>query len=273
MRFLSTYIWLIAFVAFISTSCTTTNQGAASHIYSKNVKDSFELYVDLPEGYKPDTGYSVVFYMDANLKSGNELRRQIRLSENKERLSKVIFVGIGHIGNYRILRRRDFLPPEISRGTISQSTDPEYGHAESFYNFLEDELIPFIAETYPNNGRHTLIGHSFSGLFAFYCLLKPSPLFTNYVAISPSLWVNSSDIFEWEEKFNATNNSLKATLYHSCGTGEWANRVLSSSRKMKQVLKDRNYEGLNYIYAEHKRKTHHATVPVSLEYVLRNISL
>lgn len=229
--------------------------------------------MNLPKDYKPDTGYSIVLYLDANLKSGTEIRRQIALEENRDRLSKVIFIGVGHIGNYRKLRRRDFLPPLLTNGTPTISTDPGYGHAEKFYLFLEEELIPFINETYANDGKYTLVGHSFGGLFAFYCLLKPSSLFTNYVAISPSLWVNSSDIFEWEERLHSNAKELNASLYHSCGKGEWANRVLSSSRKMKALLSSRKYSGLHYIYTEHPGKTHHATVPVSIEYMFRSLNL
>lgn len=258
----------LIFVSIIS--CTIPQQESTPTIHSDYVNDDFELYIDLPAGYSSTKEYSLVFYMDANLKLGTEIRRQIRLEQNIRHLEEVIFIGIGHIGNYRTLRRRDFIPPEFTDGRFIQSKAENFGHADNFYKFLTLELIPLINEQYPNNGRFSYIGHSFSGLFAFYCLFQPEIIFTNHIALSPSLWVNYDNIFELEA-FVSTGRPEKDTyLYHAAGTGEWANKVLSTSRSMKEVLEKRAYPRLNYQYTEHKGKGHNGVVPVSLEYVLKN---
>ncbi len=253
-------------------SCSSKRNTSVPAIYSENVKDSFELYIDLPAGYHPDSNiYSVAYYMDANLKMGKEIRRQIRLEGNQKNLENVIFVGIGHIGNYRKRRRRDFIPPVMKNGTIKESNDPDFGHADIFYQFLTKELIPYINEQYPNNGNYTYIGHSFSGLFAFYCLFQPQPVFKNYVALSPSLWANYNNFYEYEKDFSSRQKTLNATLYHACGTAEWSNKVLSTSRDMSRILDDREYPGLNYTFVEHPGKNHNGVVPVSLGYLLKNL--
>lgn len=261
-------IFLILLIA-----CSATRSPSAKTIYSQHVKDSFELYIDLPQDYKKGSNYSVVFYMDANLKSGKELRRQINLDSNMRKLGNVIFVGIGHIGDYRVLRRRDLIPPVIKGNDTMQSKDPEFGHADKFYLFLTSELIPYVNEHYPNNGKYTFMGHSFGGLFAFYCFTKPGQPFKNLIAMSPSLWVNNNNFFESEMRFYKYQLKTDVLLYHSCGTGEWINKVLYTSRKMQDTLNTRNYPGLRYIYSEHEGKDHNGVVPVSLEYVLQNIDL
>ena len=259
-------------VTTVLFSCSTVRSSSASVIYSHNVKDSFELYVNLPDGYSSGNSYSVVFYVDANLKSGKELRRQIAIDSNRSRLQQVIFVGIGHIGNYRAKRRRDLIPPVMKNATTYRSSDPYYGQAHNFYAFLTTELVPFVNDHYPNNGRFSFIGHSFGGLFGFYCFTKPSPVFKNIIAMSPSLWVNNDNFFTAEEQlWRSGVRERNVTLFHSCGSAEWMNRVLSSSRRMRDIVQKRYYQGLNYTYLEHQGENHNGVVPVSLQYVISNV--
>jgi predicted alpha/beta superfamily hydrolase len=263
--------WMLM-LAIGAISCTRHRNPTVPAIYSHFVKDSFELYIDLPPAYQPNQpDYSVAFYMDANLKMGKEIRRQIQLPENAKNLKHVIFVGVGHIGSYRKLRRRDFIPPVLKNKKIEASHDPDFGHADLFYQFLSVELIPYIQQHYPNNGRYSLIGHSFSGLFAFYCMYQPNPIFKNYVALSPSLWANYNNLFDYENNLGTEQKNLSCTLYHACGTAEWMNKVLSSSRKMNQRITSGTYPHVNYIYQEHPGKNHNGVVPVSLQYILHNL--
>jgi tetratricopeptide (TPR) repeat protein len=63
----------------------------------------------------------------------------------------------------------------------------ENGEAESFSNFIEKELIPYVENKYPVTNFRTIIGHSYGGLFTIYSLLNHPNLFANYLAIDPSL--------------------------------------------------------------------------------------
>lgn len=261
--------YLIVLLALCS--CSHIRSTSVPTIYSEFVNDDFELYIDLPPQYSADSSYSVAFYMDANLRLGGQLRELIKRKENAENLSKVIFVGIGHTGNYRHQRRRDFIPPNVENGRVVQSKVVNFGHADAFYSFLSKELIPHINQQYPNNGRYSYIGHSFSGLFAFYAMLQPELIFKNHIALSPSLWVNYNNFFEMEEGFDSDKTTMDTYLYHACGTTEWVNKVRSTSRRMREVLNKRAYKELTYEYVEHAGKGHNGVVPVSLDYVLKHI--
>lgn len=233
-------------------------------LWSEEVGDAFDLYIDLPEGYcTADSNYSVVFYMDANLKMGKEIRRQIHLPANTGKWQRVIFVGVGHLGYYRQLRRRDFIPPQLMEGIPQPVARKYFGHADRFYRFISKELIPHIRKLHPNNGNYTFVGHSFSGLFALYCLFQPDSPFRHYYAISPSLWANNRCIFDYEKKYYTNATLPPATVYHSCGSAEWVNKVLYSSRDMHDTLK-RHYPGLTYTYRELPGKSHNGTVPVAI---------
>ncbi len=278
INFISSFFnkWCSAFfLLFIITlySCITKRGSDSVVVYSTAVQDSFEIYTTLPQGYNANETYSIVFYMDANLKTGKEVRKQISLPENLAQLKKVIFIGVGHMGNYRELRRRDFIPPIVKKDDTVISNKKNFGHADKFYDFLATELIPLVQGKYKTNKRYSIIGHSFSGLFSFYCLLKKPDLFTNYIALSPSLWVNYRNYFDQEEWFNNQQKKMEGYLYHSCGSLEWINKVLNSSRNMRNVLTTRNYPDLKYTYQEHKGKNHNGVLGVSLEYVIKNAPL
>ena len=65
--------------------------------------------------------------------------------------------------------------------------EQENGKAANFSKFIETELIPFVEHKYPVTNFRSLIGHSYGGLFTIYTLINHSHLFSNYLAIDPSL--------------------------------------------------------------------------------------
>ncbi len=97
-------------------------------------------------------------------------------------MPEMVVVGISNGKN----RLRDLTTSTIET-KYGLPFNEENGEAESFSNFIEKELIPYIENKYPVTNFRTLIGHSYGGLFAIYTLLKHSQLFANYLAIDPSL--------------------------------------------------------------------------------------
>lgn len=257
---------LLIILGFIMLSCRH-NTAPEMVIYSHAVKDSFELYIDTPPGINSNQPYDVVYYCDANLRSGKKLRALIQKSAYAEKVHHTIFVGIGHTGPYRMLRRRDFTVPRIEGGdTLGRSANN--GQIENFYQFMKTELIPMINAAYNTNpDNNSILGHSLSGLFVFYCLFKNDTLFRNYYALSPSLWINNYSIYRFNQ---LTEGSMPSrNLYFSAGGLEILNRIKSGANKMAVFLKEKGYENLHYKYEVHAWETHHSQVEKSLDYMLR----
>lgn len=232
--------------------------------YSKNVKDSFEIYTSKPADFSPDKSYDVVYYCDANLKSGKKLRELI--DDSKTYANKnCIFIGIGHIGDYHVLRRRDYITPTITKtDTVAESKN--YGHIQDFYKCLTNEIIPSAEKNFKSTGERTIIGHSLGGLFVFYCFFINETVFTNYISLSPALWINYYNIY----KFNKLTTGLRKPgyLYMSAGSLEVFNYILSGCNTMNDNLKKANYQNLKFEYQVHKGDTHNSQVPHSLKYIL-----
>lgn len=237
--------------------------------YSKNVGDSFEIYISTPSSFNPTDQYNAVYYCDANLKSGRHLRELLSRDQFDSHLKNKIFIGIGHIGNYHVLRRRDFILPTI-KGSDTMAQNKNYGQTENFYLYLKEELIPAINKQFKTNAdSNSILGHSLGGLFAFYCLFKANNLFVKYFALSPALWIDKYSIYH----FNKINDgfSNKKFLYFAAGSNETINKILTGTNEAKEFLDKMKYINLTYQYEILEGKTHNSEVPLSLDKILREM--
>ena len=274
-------LFLLVFVLFFSCGpCQGSNRGTGTRetdrvtLHSTFVQDSFDIYVTLPPNYpNSQKSFPMVVYMDANLKSGQKLRAIVDELEEKGGTIDAVFVGIGHFGNYHAVRRRDFITPSINQNDTLISDDPMYGQAERFYAFLRRELIPYVEGKYRVNPNRTLIGHSLGGLFTFYCLFKKERLFTNFVALSPSLWVNNENIYDFLMRYRRDSTDLHASLYLCVGGAEKLNFILSGAHKMKAYLEKNRFKSLHFEYEEFPGETHISEVPLALNKLLPMLKL
>jgi uncharacterized protein len=242
--------------------------------HSKYVNDSFDIYVSLPDNYEAgNNNYNTVYYMDANLKSGKAMREAILDFRKNGSGINAIAVGIGHFRNYRELRRRDLITPFIASGDSLVSDEKNFGHCEEFYQFLQHELIPFIEKKYRCTQERSFIGHSLGGLFAFYCLFKKDHIFRNHVALSPALWINYGNIYDYEKKYFAQSQTLDARLWLCTGTRETLNKILEGGRDMKAWLDKRKYVNFDFRYKEFEDETHNSEVPKALAMILPELML
>lgn len=256
---------LLCFIAALLLGCQSK---IVSHtiVYSDRVKDSFEIYLSLPPAFDSSIAYDVVYYCDANLHSGKKLRAMISDSLYRKKADSTIFVGIGHIGDYHVLRRRDFILPSATDSDSSGSS-PEYGQVEKFYQFLKTELIPSINARFKiKHDNSSIIGHSLGGLFVFYCLFKNDSLFKNYYALSPSLWIDYYGIYH----FNKLKKDMmpERNLYFSAGGLEVLNHIKAGTDKMNVFLQESKYPNLLINYQVHAGETHNSQVEKSFRYIL-----
>lgn len=258
---LNIYFW------FVLISCGQKKIGQPNFVInSKFVNDSFQIYITQPKTIDTNKSYSIFYYLDAEIKSGNKLRQLLQSSEFENIKSQTIFVGIGHIGNFHELRRRDFIPTDYS-SSDTNIVRKNYGQAEKFYSFLKRELIPKINSTYKSDtSNNSILGHSFGGLFTFFCLFKNEKLFKNYYALSPSLWVNNQTIYGFDK--NLHSDTTKKYLFFSTGSKEIINRIKGGTDKMNGYLIQKKYPNLEIKYLVENGEGHNSQVEKSLLEIL-----
>lgn len=150
-----------------------------------------------PEGDVPYTGgYPVLYVLDANayFSSFHAAKRA------QKQFSKAIIVGIAYPGEkpLNFLRRSyDFSPP-----VAVQQNNPPQGGQDELLDFLQQEVMPRVAEHFPiDTDQQSLYGHSFGGMFAVYALFSRPDLFDHIVAASPSLWWHNRYLSTLETSF------------------------------------------------------------------------
>lgn len=155
--------------------------GVADSLYSDILGEQRHLWIHLPSGgdLQANQRYPVIYLLDGGQHLGG--LAMVQAYYDHFRLPEMIVVGISNRNN----RTRDLTPSEVDmRNGMPVAVS---GGAERFTRFLAEELIPYIDRAYPTAPHRTLIGHSYGGLFTINTLIHHRDLFTNYIAIDPSL--------------------------------------------------------------------------------------
>ena len=95
----------------------------------------------------------------------------------------------------------------------------ECGRAAVHQAFVTDQVLPLLDDTYRISDR-TLVGHSFSGLFALRWLLDAPAPFVRYLLASPSVWWDDRVMFEVEEERARRGGDIDAAVFLSAGGEE-----------------------------------------------------
>jgi predicted alpha/beta superfamily hydrolase len=186
--------------------------GGIDSLYSESLKEYRTFYVQFPANYQANSSekYPVAFVLDGEILLPTAYNVQSFYSGGFT--PEMILIGISNANN----RTRDLTTSKVKE-MYGGPFNGESGGASAFIKFIETELIPDVEAKYPVTNFRTLRGHSYGGLFTLYTLINHSHLFSNYIAIDPSLdWDNQKLLSESQEKL-ATINYKGKSLFMSLG--------------------------------------------------------
>lgn len=232
------------------------NPGAFTY-YSKDVKDTFYISVQLPLAYQqnPKKRYPVVVLTDANFYYPM-LAPVMHQYEKGGLLPPLILVGIGY-KSFKLmnaLRVRDYLYPK----SIASDEMNAVGGGQRFYRFITNSLLPKIDSTYrTETNNRTLLGHSFGGYFSLYALLeqvnRKRTDFKGFVSASPSLWYNHNYLFQLPQKLKSIADKDSLHVFLSVGDletpKEWTIQPVKNMSKQLDDAKLKNVRINTEIYA------------------------
>ena len=191
---------------------------------SKILEEDVTFKEYLPGGYATSGGqYPVVYLMYAQWTPifANVVSTLEHLSA--ERIPKMIIIGIHNSG-----RASDIFP-------ILPRTDKP-GGADTFLNFLTEELIPYIDRTYRTENYRILVGGSNAGLFTVYTLLTKPDAFHAYIASSPMLGWCPEFIRKKAEVLFHERDSLNKFLYIPYGGFDYKGYINDHIPGFKKIL-------------------------------------
>ena len=226
---------------------TETRQQTYSVIklHSDILKEDRELWVSLPEDYaKSDKKFPVLYLLDGTRHFPHALNAESILQE-ESLIPQSIIVAIP---NKRGTRTRDLS-----------------GQKEKFLSFIKNEVMGLIINHYRVSNQTTIFGHSMAGYFVLNVLATEPELFNNYIAASPVIQVNNSELLNKYESLpispEAEKKSLYLTLTSQAHEGVAATDALN---QFVELMKRKAPKVLNWHYEYIPNQVHMTTPYLTL---------
>jgi predicted alpha/beta superfamily hydrolase len=192
-------------------------------------------------------------------------------------ISSMVVVGVGYTeeGFDQIMQLcgRDFFPGisnSDNKAIEDQAkVDNEAGDTSNFPSFYCKDLFPFVDSEYRTNPEdRTLWGYSAGGTFGTYALFKHPNTFQRYIINAPVLSWGEPDCFAFERQYAENHSDLSARLYLCAGE---LDELSSPLIEFHEILKSREYPGLNMELSTYKNETHLTGVMPSVSWGLRSV--
>lgn len=235
-------------------------------------KMTYDIEVYIPEVEPPSEGFPIYYVLDG-LYYFSFIRDVVHIQQlngKKTGVESAIVIGICH--RKEEMREQRFIDftaptnqliiPDHAKGKLSEG----YGGAEQFMKFIELELKPYIEKHYPVNLKaQNLFGHSLGGYFALWCLFTYPTAFTNYIAISPSVWWNDEELLNMGSLFieNGANNRKNHVFI---AVGEHEGFMVDGAKKIGALLNENRLHMDIYIAPD---ENHASVVPTVVSRAIR----
>lgn len=235
MRMLST---IALALAVLFSSCEKRSSlvdhkiyiGKVDSLFSQVLNENRKIWIHVPStSSKTKTKYPVIYLLDGDIHFSSVvgLVDQLSKANGNSLCPEMIIVAIPNTD-----RTRD-LTPSFVKNVFGDSTfSRTSGGSENFTKFISEELILYIDANYPTAPNRTLIGHSFGGLFAINTLIHHPDLFTNYIAIDPSLWWDNQKMLKNASLIFNSDKLNKKSLYIAIAN------TMAEGMDLKSVAKD-----------------------------------
>lgn len=147
----------------------------------------------------------------------------------------------------------------------SINTDPRYdrpagtlGGSSKFRDMLAKLLIPYIEKEYRTNNRRIVLGESLAGLFITETFLTTPELFTDYIAISPSLWYDDRQLAKQAANLLAKHVDSPRQLYLAM-----ANEGGTMQKGLDELIvaiKSAKLKKLEWVYSDRSKAESHWSI-------------
>ena len=210
------------------TPMTGLHNAEFADFRSAVVDEKFRIFVAAPAFVEPGRTYPVIYVLDANGAFGMVMETARLLAFTGE-IPAAFVVGVGYAVDHGFAgtmskRYRDLSPnrggelEELTRQSAAGAEPVTPGGGPAFLKFLREELMPAIEAAYPvDPDDATIGGASLGGLFVAWTLLTEPESFQRYVVISPAIWWNQEEVWQWEEATAARRRDIDATVFVTAG--------------------------------------------------------
>ncbi len=234
-------------------------------IKSEQLGEERELFIYLPPGY--DENNVERLYPCLYMHDGQNIFAQAGDSEfgkwevditaddliEKGEIIPLIIVGISNSPD----RDYEYTP------TYDQEEETG-GFADTYLNFLTQELMPTINETYnvsPYPTDTAICGSSLGGLLSLYAIMRHEDLFKKAAILSPSIWWDNKVILDavslWEPDCTELKLWVDMGWFEEEELTDEPGHPIDDSRELTELLESRGFTvGENLVYYEDPEGAH-----------------
>jgi predicted alpha/beta superfamily hydrolase len=255
--------YFIAFFTLFTLQATAQTPKLYSHIsnevhriHSRVLNQDRQIYIHVPKLDSADVNKALpVLYLLDGENHFHILSAYIEYLRHWHIIPPMIIVGIVSAD-----RMKD-LTPNHSLTNFDGKVDSNYktsGGNEQFFNFIQQELMPYMEANYKTGSFKIFAGHSFGGNTAINCMLTRPEMFDAYIAISPSLWFGNKYVLQLAKQKLPHLPVGDKKLFYSVGNegGNFRNDVLQFNELLKRnSLKKFDYEYKYYPNEDHMTET------------------
>lgn len=234
----------LAFIACLLLSTTVFSQIKYEKFESRKLNTTRELKIKLPKNYDPSSKlkHPVIIVFDGDYLF-DPVIGQVSYQTYFDGMPESIVVGVvqGHERKY------DSFADDVTGLPIESGA--------RFYQFVSEELLPYIDSNYNTSKFRVAIGHDLMGNFINTFLFSDQPLFQAYINLSPDFQGNM------DENIIKRVNFLKEDVFYYMATSEDdIKNIRETVQATNQKLKTVENKALTYYYDELKGDSHYTMV-------------
>lgn len=136
----------------------------------------------------------------------------------------------------------------------------------SFYNFIENELIPYISKNYRGSTFRIIIGQERTANFINFFLLKENPTIRGYISVSPKFSKNMDKYLI--QKLNNTKNKVLYIISSSKNDFKSIYEDVLDTSKSLDSIKNKNVKFKSFIF---NNENHYVVPSVSIPSSIRSV--
>ncbi|MEM6514862.1 MAG: alpha/beta hydrolase-fold protein [Bacteroidota bacterium] len=222
---------------------------------SRKLKSNRELKIKLPDNYNPDSElkHPVIIVFDGEYLF-EPVAGQTDFQTHFDEMPKSIVVGIVQ-GKARFY---DSYYDEV--------TGLPFESGKRFYDFVAEELIPYIDSSYNTSKFRVAVGHNLMGNFINAFLMAEAPLFQAYINLSPDFQGTMGQ--NVAKRLGFLENDIFYYLATSDGDIKRINKSIHETNNAIQSLEQLQ---LTYYFDELKGDTHYGLVTGALSKAMDKI--
>ncbi len=177
--------------------------------------EPYRIFLSVPAGEPPAQGWPLLVTTDGNATFPFAVASLVTQAPYPAatNVGWGVVAAIGYPGDepYNAMRRAwDLGPPPVKSYPPYFEGGPPVliGGTGELLRFIESELLPKIAGMVRiDPARRSLFGHSFGGLFTLFALFERPQLFVNWIAASPTIYWEGSEILNNEARRQAATGN------------------------------------------------------------------